>query len=410
MANVRIEKTGVEIDSPFTLFGPCASAKEINIIFYLFVSLYMLFRIIRNIRTINKAIMSILFSPLKINSLEFRNRIAVSPMCTYSSTNGFASDWHLVHLGSRAMGGAGLVMTEATAISPEGRISPDDLGIWQDEHIKNLAKITSFIEQHGAIPGIQLAHAGRKASTSSEWKGGGSFLLPEQGGWDVVAPSPLPFSEYSGIPHELTKGDIQLIISQFALAARRSLIAGFKVVEIHAAHGYLIHQFLSPLTNLRTDEYGGSFENRIRFLLEVIDAVQKVWNPDYPLFVRISATDWVDEGWDLSQSARLSSLLKDKGVDLMDVSSGGSVADVKIPVGYGYQLPFASYIRKEADMMVGAVGMIVNAVQAETILRNNDADLLFMGRQLLRDPYFPLHAAKELGEPITWPVQYRRAK
>lgn len=354
--------------------------------------------------------MSILFSPLKINSLEFRNRIAVSPMCTYSSTNGFATDWHLVHLGSRAIGGAGLVMTEATAISPEGRISPDDLGIWQDEHIKNLAKITSFIEQYGAIPGIQLAHAGRKASTSSEWKGGSSFLLPEQGGWDVVAPSPLPFSEYSGVPHELTKGDIQFIISQFAQAAQRSLIAGFKVVEIHAAHGYLIHQFLSPLTNLRTDEYGGSFENRIRFLLEVIDAVKKVWNPDYPLFVRISATDWVDEGWDLSQSARLSALLKDKGVDLMDVSSGGSITGVKIPVGYGYQLPFASYIRKEANMMVGAVGMIVNAVQAETILRNNDADLIFMGRQLLRDPYFPLHAAKELGDTITWPVQYQRAK
>lgn len=354
--------------------------------------------------------MSILFSPLKINSLELKNHIAMSPICTYSATDGFASDWHLVHLGSRAMGGAALVMTEATAVSPEGRISPDDLGIWKDEHINNLKRITSFLDEYGALSGIQLAHAGRKASASSEWKGGGTFLLPQQGGWDVIAPSPLPFSDDSGIPLELTKDNIRRVTADFAAAAYRALTAGFKVLEIHAAHGYLIHQFLSPLTNHRTDEYGGSFENRIRFLLEVTEAVREAWNPEYPLLVRISATDWVEGGWNLTQSIRLSTILKGKGIDLIDVSSGGLVPHAKIPIGYGYQLPFATQIRKEAGIMTGAVGLIVDAVQAETILRNKDADLIIMGRQMLRDPYFPLHAAKELGDNVTWPVQYRRAK
>lgn len=353
--------------------------------------------------------MSILFTPLKIKSIEFKNRIAVSPMCMYSSNDGFSNDWHLVHLGSRAVGGAGLVMTEATAVSPVGRISPDDLGIWKDEHIENLKRIASFIGEHGAVPGIQLAHAGRKASVSSEWKGG-AFLLPEEGGWTTVAPSALRFSESTGIPHELTKDGIGRVVSEFAAAARRALAAGFKVAEIHAAHGYLVHQFLSPLSNRRKDEYGGSFENRIRFLLEVTDGIKKVWNPDYPLFVRISATDWADGGWDLPQSVRLSAVLKEKGVDLVDVSSGGLVPHVKIPAGYGYQLPFAAQIRKEAGVKTGAVGFITNAVQAETILRSGDADLVLVGRQMLRDPYFALHAAKELGDDVSYPVQYARAK
>lgn len=353
--------------------------------------------------------MSILFTPLKIKSIEFRNRIAVSPMCMYSSSDGFANDWHLVHLGSRAVGGAGLVMAEATAVSAVGRISPDDLGIWKDEHVENLEKIASFVSRYGAVPGIQLAHAGRKASISSSWKGD-AFLLPEKGGWTTVAPSALRFSESTGMPHELTKEGIGQVVSEFAAAARRALAAGFKVAEIHAAHGYLVHQFLSPLSNRRKDEYGGSFENRIRFLLEVTDGIKSVWNPDYPLFVRISATDWADGGWDLPQSVRLSAVLKEKGVDLIDVSSGGLVPHVKIPAGYGYQLPFAAQIRKEAGVKIGAVGFITNAVQAETILRRGDADLVLVGRQMLRDPYFALHAAKELGDEVSYPEPYARAK
>lgn len=353
--------------------------------------------------------MSMLFTPLKIKSVELKNRIAVSPMCMYSAEDGFAGDWHLVHLGSRAIGGAGLVITEATAVSPIGRISPDDLGIWKDEHIEKLKIITAFIEQYGSVAGIQLAHAGRKASTSSSWKGD-KFLLPEEGGWTTVSPSALSFSENTGIPHELTREDIKQIISEFAAAARRALTAGFKVAEIHAAHGYLIHQFLSPLSNQRKDEYGGSFENRIRFLLEVIDVIKKEWNPDYPLFVRISATDWAEGGWDLSQSIKLCAVLNEKRIDLVDVSTGGLVPHAKIPVGYGYQLPFATQIRQETGITVGTVGLITNAVQAETILQNKQADLILMGRQLLRDPYFPLHAARELGEDVHWAVQYERGK
>lgn len=354
--------------------------------------------------------MSILFSPLKLKAIELKNRIAVSPMCMYSSEDGYANDWHIVHLGSRAAGGAGLILTEATAVSPEGRISPDDLGIWKDEHIDNLKRITTFILQQGSIPGIQLAHAGRKASVSSEWKGG-EFLTPAKGGWIPIAPSPVPFSTEYGMPREMTTEDIGKTISDFANAAQRALCAGFKLVEIHAAHGYLIHEFLSPLSNRRTDKYGGCFENRIRFLLEIIEAVKKNWDKDYPLLVRISATDWAEEGgWDLAQSEMLASVLKDNGVDLLDVSTGGLIPHVKIPVDYGYQLSFANQIRSKTNLPTGAVGMITNAVQAETILRNENADLIIMGRELLRNPYFPLHAAKELKEEITWPVQYQRAK
>ena len=355
--------------------------------------------------------MSILFSPLQLKSVELANRIAVSPMCMYSAIDGFSNDWHMVHLGSRAVGGAGLVISEATAVSPEGRISPDDLGIWKDEHVENLKRITSFIEKQGAVPGIQLAHAGRKASISSEWKGNGAFLSPAEGGWEIVAPSAIPFSSATGTPHELSKEEIKTIITKFGSAVRRALDAGFKVVEIHASHGYLIHEFLSPLSNHRQDEYGGSFANRVRFLLEIIDAVKQVWNHEYPLFVRISATDWAEEGgWDLAQSIKLCSLLKEKGVDLIDVSTGGLIPHVKIPIDYGYQLSFARQIKREVGIAVGTVGMITNAVQAETILQSRDADIIFMGRQLLRDPYFPLRAAKELNDEISWPVQYRRAK
>lgn len=352
---------------------------------------------------------SLLSSPLKIRAVELRNRIAVSPMCMYSSIDGFANDWHLVHLGSRAIGGAGLVMTEATAVSAIGRISPDDLGIWKDEHIGNLRRITAFIEQYGSTPGIQLAHAGRKASIASEWKGGG-LVLPPDGGWQTVGPSALSFSEAYSLPHELTKEEIEETVLEFVTAARRAWEAGFKVAEIHAAHGYLIHEFLSPLSNQRTDEYGGSFENRIRFLLEVVDGVRKVWSEDYPLFVRISATDWADGGWDLPQSVRLCALLKERGVDLIDVSTAGLVPGVHIPIGYGYQLPFATQIRKEAGMLVGTVGLIKDALQAETILQTEGADLILMGRELLHDPYFPLHAIQELGGDAPYPVQYTRGK
>lgn len=355
--------------------------------------------------------MSILFSPLTLKSVELKNRIVVSPMCMYAAEDGFANDWHLVHLGSRAVGGAGLIIAEATAVSPEGRITPDDLGLWKEEHIDYLKRINTFVEQHGSVLGVQLAHAGRKASTSSEWKGGGGFLRPEQGGWKILAPSALAFSQETGVPCELSKEEIKEVVADFASAARRAAIVGFKVAEIHAAHGYLIHQFLSPLSNRRQDEYGGSFENRVRFLLEVVAAVREEWNAAYPLFVRISATDWIEEGgWDLAQSIQLCSILKEKGVDLIDVSSGGVVPHARIPVDYGYQLSLANQIRQEAGIAVGTVGMLTNAVQTETILRNANADLIMMGRQLLRDPYFPLHAAKELDDDISWPVQYQRAK
>jgi len=353
--------------------------------------------------------MSQLFTPLKLRGTILRNRLMVSPMCQYSSVDGYANEWHLVHLGSRAIGGAGLVMTEATAVSPEGRISGDDLGIWKDEQIEYLKTITQFISEYGAVPGIQLAHAGRKASHSPEWKGG-RLLTPGEGGWEVVAPSAIPFSEHTGFPKALTQEDIEKVILDFTAAAKRSLEAGFRVVEIHAAHGYLVHEFLSPLSNKREDEYGGTFENRIRLLRRIVSGVRAAWPEEYPLFVRISSTDWAEGGWTVEDSVALSGILKGLGVDLMDCSSGGIVPGVKIPVGPGYQVPFAERIRKEAGIPTGAVGMITTAAQAEAILADGQADLVLLAREFLRDPYFPMHAAFELGDDVKWPDQYLRAR
>lgn len=331
-------------------------------------------------------------------------------MCQYSSQDGFASDWHLVHLGSRAVGGAGLVIQEATAISPQGRISYADLGIWSDEHIASLKRITSFIDEQGSVAGIQLAHAGRKASTERPWIGNHQLKVGENS-WQPVAPSAIPFRESDIAPVPLSLEEIRELIHQFRDAAARSLEAGYKVIELHAAHGYLIHQFLSPLSNSREDQYGGSFENRIRFLLEIIDEVKTVWPADLPLFVRISATDWAEEGgWDPEQSVQLSTILKTKGVDLIDCSTAGMLPRVSIPVGPGYQVRFAELIKKEAGILTGAVGLITEARQAEDILQKGQADLILLARELLRDPYFPLHAANELDAAIKWPDQYARAK
>jgi 2,4-dienoyl-CoA reductase-like NADH-dependent reductase (Old Yellow Enzyme family) len=354
--------------------------------------------------------MSILFSPLTIKDITLRNRVVISPMCEYSSVDGFANDWHLVHLGSRAVGGAGLIIQEATAVSPEGRISPDDMGIWKDEHIEKLAQIVHFIHSHGAVAGIQLAHAGRKASVASPWKGGKQIKPADDGGWKTVAPSAIPFFENDDAPLALNTEGIKKVIDDFKLAAQRALEVGYKVIEIHAAHGYLLHEFLSPLSNQRRDEYGGSFENRIRLILQIVDAVHDAWPKNLPLFMRISATDWVEGGWDIEQSVKLAAILKDKGVDLIDCSSAGNVPGAKIPVGPGYQVPFAERIKKETSILTGAVGLITTAVQAEEILTGNQADLIVIARQSLRDPYFPLHAAKELGDDIAWPNQYLRAK
>jgi 2,4-dienoyl-CoA reductase-like NADH-dependent reductase (Old Yellow Enzyme family) len=353
--------------------------------------------------------MAKLFEPLRIKGVEFKNRIVVSPMCEYSSEDGFANDWHLVHLGSRAIGGAGLIFTEAIAVSPEGRISPADLGIWKDDHIEFLSRIVAFIERHGSAAGTQLAHAGRKASVDSPWRGN-KVLSDEEGGWQTVAPSPLPFKEGDRQPHELTADEIKMVVSDFRDAAERALKCGFKVVEIHAAHGYLINEFFSPVSNLRTDEYGGSFENRIRIVLEIIEAVKTVWPKDYPLFVRISASEWSEKGWNVDDSVRLAKMLKEKGVDLIDCSSGGNVYKAKIEIGPMYQVPFAEKVKKEAGIMTGAVGLITTAEQCEEILTSGKADMIFLARQLLRDPYFPLHAAKELGVDVKWPDQYLRAK
>lgn len=353
--------------------------------------------------------MPILFTPLKIKNITFRNRLVVSPMCQYSCVDGFATDWHLVHLGSRAVGGAGLIIQEATAVSPEGRISPDDLGIWRPEHLPKLKAITTFIKDQGCVPGIQLAHAGRKASTQSPWKGG-KHIPVASGGWQTVAPSAIPFRTADEMPVALDGAGIEKVIVDFRIAAASASKAGYQVLEIHAAHGYLIHQFLSPLMNQRTDKYGGSFENRTRFLLEVLEAVQGEWPADLPLFVRISATDWVSGGWNEQDAVRLARILKSKGVDLIDCSSGGAVPGAVIPVGPGYQVRFAEQVKKEASILTGAVGIITNAQQAEEILANGQADMILLARQSLRDPYFPLHAAKELGAEIAWPSQYLRAK
>jgi 2,4-dienoyl-CoA reductase-like NADH-dependent reductase (Old Yellow Enzyme family) len=354
--------------------------------------------------------MAALFTPLKIGALTLKNRIVVSPMCEYSAENGFANNWHLVHLGSRAVGGAGLIITEAAAVSAEGRISPGDLGIWDDAQVANLRNITQFIQQQGCAAGIQLAHAGRKSSTSIPWQGN-KVVTPEEGGWkEIYAPSAIPFSEHYGMPIALTIAGIKKVVADFKAAAKRALDAGFQVIEIHAAHGYLIHEFFSPLSNHRTDEYGGSFENRIRVLLEIIAAVREVWPADHPLFVRISATDWADGGWNLDEATKLASILKDK-IDLLDCSSGGLVLHQKITLGPLYQTPFAEHIRKETGIKTGAVGLITTAAEGEAIISDGRADLVIMAREMLRDPYFPLHAAHELKEEsVKWPVQYERAK
>ncbi|WP_442589546.1 NADPH dehydrogenase NamA [Pedobacter sp. AW31-3R] len=353
--------------------------------------------------------MSLLFSPLTIRSVSLKNRIVVSPMCQYSAVDGFANDWHLVHLGSRATGGASLIIQEATSVSPEGRISAGDLGIWSDEHIHFLKRITDFIHQNGAVAGIQLAHAGRKASFDVPWRGS-KQITPEDGGWETVAPSAIGFQEEHALPTTLDKAGIEKVKADFRAATIRTVAAGYKVIEIHAAHGYLFHQFLSPLSNLRTDEYGGSFENRSRLLLEVIDLIQEVWPEENPLFVRISATDWAEGGWSLEESIQLSLLLKDKGIDLIDCSSGGNVSTQKIPLFPGYQVQFAEAVKQEVGILTGAVGLITDAHQSEAILQEGKADLIFLARELLRDPYFPHHAAHELEDEIKWPDQYERAK
>jgi 2,4-dienoyl-CoA reductase-like NADH-dependent reductase (Old Yellow Enzyme family) len=349
-----------------------------------------------------------IFDPLEIRGAKLPNRIVVSPMCEYSSTDGFANDWHLVHLGSRAVGGAGLVFTEATAVTPEGRISPQDLGIWKDDHIEFLARITKFIRSQGAVPGIQLAHAGRKGSTVRPWEGASAVPISD-GGWKPVAPSAIPFADTYAMPGALDEAGIRNVVRAFGDAARRACEAGFGVVEIHSAHGYLLHEFLSPLSNRRTDSYGGSFENRTRLLKEVIVAVRRVWPEDRALFVRISATDWIEGGWDLDQSVELARRIGPLGVDLVDCSSGGILPSAKIPVAPGYQVPFAERIRSETGMPTGAVGVITTAAQADLILREEKADLVIMARELLRRPYWVLDAARELGFPVSWPVQYLRA-
>lgn len=349
-----------------------------------------------------------LFSPLHIRDIEFRNRIAVSPMCMYSSEDGFANDWHMVHLGSRAVGGAALVFTEANAVEAPGRISPQDLGIYKDEHIEKLRQITGFIKAQGAVAGTQLAHAGRKASTARPWDGG-KPVAPGNGGWPIVGPSPTPFTEGYQTPAELDKASVAGIVAAFGKAAERALAAGFEVVEIHGAHGYLLHEFYSPLSNTRSDEYGGSFENRTRIVREVAEAIRKVWPERLPLFIRISASDWTEGGWDVEQSAELAKQLKPLGVDLIDCSSAGNTATAQIPVGPGYQTPFAEYVRKNAGVLTGAVGMITSPEQADTIIRTGQADMVFLARAMLRDPYWPRRAAKSLGQEIKGPVQYGRA-
>ena len=352
---------------------------------------------------------SLLFSPLTLKSITFKNRIVISPMCQYSATDGFANDWHLVHLGSRAAGGAGLLIQEATAISPEARISPEDLGLWKDEHIEKLQSINQFIKSQNAIPGIQLAHAGRKASVSAPWLGN-KKLSENEGGWTTVAPSAIAYQESETAPIALDNLGIQKVLNDFQSATRRAVQAGYEVLEIHAAHGYLLHQFLSPLTNQRTDEYGGSFENRIRLTLETVTAVQVEWPSNLPLFVRISATDWAEGGWSVEESVQLSQILKEKGVDLIDVSSGGLVSHQKITIGPNYQVPFAEKIKKETGIRTGAVGMITEAHQAENILSESQADLVFFARESLRNPNLGLDFATALKETVAWPKQYERAK
>ncbi len=353
--------------------------------------------------------MANLFSPLKIKNIELKNRIIVSPMCQYSSEDGFANDWHLVHLGSRAVGGAALIIAEATAISPEGRITQGDLGIWKDEHIPFLKRITEFIEKQNSIPGIQLAHAGRKSSQLRPWDGNRA-LTKEDGAWQTYAPSSIAFKEGDVVPKNLSIEEIKKVIQDFQNAALRAKKAGFKVIELHGAHGYLINEFLSPLSNKRIDEYGGSFENRIRFLLEIIESVRKVWKEDNPLFLRISATDWMEGGWTIDDSIKLADLLKTKTIDLIDCSSGGNSPDAKIPAKPLFQVTFADSIKKSTGILTGAVGFITTPEEANNIIEENKADVVLLACEFLRDPYFPLSAAIKLGMNIPWPVQYERAK
>jgi 2,4-dienoyl-CoA reductase-like NADH-dependent reductase (Old Yellow Enzyme family) len=353
--------------------------------------------------------MSKLFTPFKVRDIEFRNRVFVSPMCQYSSEDGSPTTWHLVHLGSRAVGGAGLVMVEASAVRPEGRISPWDSGLWTEQQAREFLPINRFIKENGAVPAIQLAHAGRKASTAQPWNGGGPVAIAD-GGWQPIGPSPIAFDTKYPVPREMNISDIDELVHHFVASAKLSLTAGFEVIELHMAHGYLLHEFLSPLANHRTDDYGGSLENRMRLPLRVAAAVREVWPGALPLFVRISATDWVDGGWDLPQSIKLSRALKEIGVDLIDCSSGAMVPYAKMKIGPGYQVPFAEAIRREAGIATGAVGMITQAAQAEEIVASGKADVVLLARELLRDPYWPLHAAKELGADVDWPRQYVRAK
>jgi len=349
-----------------------------------------------------------LFEPLALRSVTLANRIIVSPMCQYSSVDGFSNDWHFVHLGSRAVGGPALVFTEASAVTAEGRISPQDLGIYDDGHIAGLARIVRFIHAQGALAGTQIAHAGRKGSTARPWDGGRMVPL-SAGGWTPVGPGDRPFADHYPVPCALATSEIPRIVEAFRRAARRAIAAGFDVIEIHAAHGYLIHEFLSPLINTRTDGYGGSYDNRIRLCLEIVEAVRSVWPETLPLFVRLSCTDWKDGGWDLDQSVELARRLKARGVDLVDCSSGGAVHDAKIQLGPGYQVPFADRIRREAGVATGAVGLITESAQADAIVREEKADCVLIARELLRDPYWPLRAARELGHIVPWPRQYARA-
>ena len=349
-----------------------------------------------------------LFTPLKLRGAGFRNRIFVSPMCQYSSDDGLPTPWHLVHLGSRAVGGAGLVMVEATAVTPDGRISPGDSGLWSDSHAEAFAPIAAFVRAHGAVAGMQLAHAGRKASTSAPWEGGNP-LAPGAGAWQTVAPSAVPFGDFPA-PRALSREEIAGLVAEFTAAARRADAAGFQVVELHMAHGYLLHEFLSPLSNRRDDEFGGDFEGRARFPLQVARAVREAFPADKPVFVRISATDWAEGGWDLPQSVALARRFKEIGVDLVDCSSGGLVAHAKVPIGPGYQVPFAEAVRREAGIPTAAVGLITEPAQAEKIVADGQADAIGLARAMLRDPYWPLHAAHVLGADVPWPAQYLRAK
>jgi 2,4-dienoyl-CoA reductase-like NADH-dependent reductase (Old Yellow Enzyme family) len=353
--------------------------------------------------------MSRLFSPLMLRGATFRNRVFVSPMCQYSSREGFPSEWHLVHLGSRAIGGAGLVLTEATAVVPEGRISPDDAGLWSDAHATAYAPIARFVREHGAVPGIQLAHAGRKASTAAPWRGGKAVAVAD-GGWRPVAPSPLAFAEGYPEPRALAAHEMAGLVKAFVAAARRARAAGFEVVELHMAHGYLLHEFLSPLTNRRSDRYGGSLAGRMRLPLDVARAVREEWPGDRPLFVRISATDWAEGGWELEQSVEFARALREAGCDLVDCSSGGLVPGARVPVAPGYQVPFAAAIRERTGVATGAVGLITEPAQAEAIVAGGQADVVLLARELLRDPYWPLRAARALGVRVDWPVQYERAR